>query len=254
MTRVVTCDNIISVKWVEFAQSFREDVVAVFRIRISEVSKYSSYLYSLLQYSEIERAKRYHKEEDRIRFLIARASLRILLGKFISKNPSEINFKLGENKKPILTQKSAICFNTSHSGDLILIAISRSEVGIDIEKANKKFPFRDILTHSFNQQEQDFIIDSTASCYSFFQTWTRKEALVKATAQGIDANFSNMPSLDGRHEVAIEINGSTAEWTVSSFEAAPEYIAAIARPSALTASRLIFCDMGEELFKPFAEA
>jgi 4'-phosphopantetheinyl transferase len=228
---VVTCDLLPSIDWVEIPESLVAGGVGIVRVQVSSNKKHAHQLHSLLQPDEVLRARKYHKEEDHYRFLIARANLRILLGKCTNQPPAKINFALGANKKPLATNTPGLHYNISHCKDWVLIALAGVEVGIDIEKV--------------------FITQSPTSRLAFFRAWTRKEAFVKATAQGIDADFSSMPALDGRHYLADSRSSPLPDWTVSSFEAAPDYVAAIARPTALPPNCLHFWEVGEALFGPF---
>lgn len=223
------------------------------RVQVSSHKKWAPQLQALLQPAEAVRAKKYYKEEDQYRFLIARVSLRILLGKYANQHPAKITFALGANKKPLATNTPGLHYNISHCRDWILLAIADAEVGVDVEKVDALFPFEDILPDSFSSPEQEFITQSPASRHAFYQAWTRKEAFVKATAQGIDADFSSIPALDGQHYVASSKHSPIADWTVSSFAVASDYVAALARPSALLAGGLHFCEVSKEFFCPFSE-
>jgi 4'-phosphopantetheinyl transferase len=248
---VVTCDLLPSINWVEIPESLVAGGVGIVRVQVSSNKKHAHQLHSLLQPDEVLRARKYHKEKDHYRFLIARASLRILLGKYTNQSPAKINFALGANKKPLATNTAGLRYNISHCKDWVLIALADVEVGIDVEKVDASFPFEDMLSHSFSPQEQAFITQSPASRLAFFRAWTRKEAFVKATAQGIDVDFSSMPALDGRHYLADSRSSPLPDWTVSSFEAAPDYVAAIVRPRALPPNSLHFWEASEALFSPF---
>jgi 4'-phosphopantetheinyl transferase len=248
---VVTCSLIPSIKWIETPGSLIEGEVVIVRVQVSSVQKQVHQLHALLNPDEVIRAKKYYKEEDYYRFLIARISLRILLAKYTNQHPAKINFVLGANKKPLVVNVPGLHYNISHCKDWVLIAIADVEVGVDVEKVDPLFPFEDIITSSFSSQEQAFVTQNPASRRAFFQTWTRKEAFVKATGEGINADFSSVPALDGRHYLASSRSDSATSWTISSFEAAPDYVAAIARPTTSPSGGLCFCEADEALFSSF---
>ncbi|MGI4740012.1 MAG: 4'-phosphopantetheinyl transferase family protein [Janthinobacterium lividum] len=228
------------VAWEQPSAAAIENEIAVFRIGLNDKSKLIHYLASFLQADELARAERYHKISDQKRFIITRAVLRILLGKYANQTPYEIEFSIGLNKKPTFKNNLGLHYNVSHSKSWALIAVATVEVGIDVEKVDQHFVFQDILQHSFSLQEKNIIQNSGESRGLFYQSWTRKEALVKATARGIDADFYAIPSLDGIYHLQDERNAK--EWVVSSFGISPTYVAAVAYPVDARARSLRFYD------------
>jgi 4'-phosphopantetheinyl transferase len=152
---------------------------------------------AVLQTDELRRAQRYHRAEEYSRFLLARAALRLVVGAYVRLPPAHLRFKPGVNKKPLLREVPGLHYNVSHAGDWVLLAVATAEVDIDVERLDPLFTFQDILDHSFSLDEKVFIERSPVPYKAFYQLWTRKEAFVKATGRGIDAEFSQMPALDG---------------------------------------------------------
>ncbi|MDQ6630282.1 MAG: 4'-phosphopantetheinyl transferase, partial [Verrucomicrobiota bacterium] len=92
-------------------------------------------LAKILSSDEKERAARFHFVKDKNRFVVARGFLRKILGSYLKIEPREIIFDYGAHGKPVLRGKKSLQFNLSHSGDLMLCAISRErDLGIDLEK------------------------------------------------------------------------------------------------------------------------
>lgn len=226
---VILCTPFQRVTWCHWSVCMYTDDTAVFRIKLPEVALNTSLLSALLQPGELARAKRYFREEDRNRFLIARTILRILIGNYLKQHPAMIQFNLGINNKPDLGEGTGWHVNVSHSDKWVLVAVSRATVGIDVERVNEKFQFLDVLTQSFNADEQWVIKNGPNDQELFYRLWTRKEAVVKATAKGIDDDFFLIPSLDGRHQSTDKLLGSTINWVVTSFNVCDGYPAAIAQ-------------------------
>lgn len=202
--------------------------LAVFRIKVSANEEFIPELSALLHADELARAQRYHQLADRQRFVVARAALRSILGRYLACAPTAIEFVVGANKKPVIRDSPGLCYNVSHSKDWVLIAVSTTEVGVDVEAVDPLFPFHEILPHSFSLPERQAVAGSPAGAQLFYQLWTRKEALVKATARGIDDGFSTIPALDGAHQQAAASGRETADWLVSSFAVAAGYVGAVA--------------------------
>lgn len=218
--------------------------VAIFRVPVAENRSFAPQATALLTANERLRAQRYHRAQDHDRFLLGRAALRLILGAYIGQPPAGLHFEPGPNKKPWLREAPDLHYNVTHAGNWILLAVAPTEVGIDVERLDSAFTFQEVLDHSCSLTERSFINRSPVPYCAFYQLWTRKEALVKATAQGIDAEFSQVPALDGRHSVAD--TGAEPEWLVSSFEVAADYVAAVAYPATLGGS-LRFYEAGPEL-------
>ena len=243
---VISCNTLPEITWLTTVDFASKNEVALFRIRISENQSFIPQLLALLRPDELLRAKRYHRETDQQRFIVARAALRILLGNYSSRPPTDIRFVNGVNHKPLLQNEPNVHYNVSHSKDWILIAVSPAEIGVDVEGIDPLFPFRDVLLHSFSLPERAAIERSNASLHLFYQLWTRKEALVKATARGIDAEFSTIPALDGQHQLN-DAAGYSAPWVVSSFAVDAGYVGAVAyQPAPAVALRLY--SLGTSLF------
>lgn len=221
--------------------------VAVCRVAVAENQHHAPRLWELLTGAEQQRARRYHAAADYHRFVIGRAALRLLLGGCLGLPPTALHFAPGDNHKPILATAPELHYNVSHSGNWVLIAIAAVAVGVDVEKINAQFPFEEVLEHSFSEPERMFIGRHPAQPAAFYRLWTRKEAFVKATAQGIDADFTRVPALDGRHPWQATYPNTVADWTVSSFAAAPGYVAAVAYPAAIPAGQVRFYEVGEGL-------
>lgn len=184
----------------------------------------------LLSADERDRAGRYYQQADRERFVISRGALRILLGRYLDIPSADITFENGTNKKPAVKNITDINihYNTTHSGNYILIAIAATSVGIDIENLEPLFPYTDILEHSFSGHEIAFIDEAAHKLETFYTLWTRKEALLKATAKGIDDDIKQVPCMDGRHNIAHSIIMSDQNWMINSFKLDEAYVCSLA--------------------------
>src|SRR5438093_345520 len=73
-------------------------------------------------------AARFRFALDRRRFSIARASLRLILARYLEAGPADLKFEHGAYGKPRLAldqNRYGVQFNLSHSNQLALIAIAR---------------------------------------------------------------------------------------------------------------------------------
>ena len=201
------------------------DSIHVWRLQLSTNLHLVNNMASLLSPDEVTRANSYLQEKDRQRFILSRGMLRLILAKYLSEPAEHIQFSIGENKKPFVQSNSpSLQYNVAHAGDWVLIIVSNSPVGIDIEHINPVFDYSEILPVCFSSDEANFI----QSRKSFYLLWTRKEALVKATGKGIDNDMLFVPCMDGIHELPAKKTGSDKNRAVVSFEIGEEYIGSIA--------------------------
>jgi 4'-phosphopantetheinyl transferase len=139
--------------------------------------------------------KNFRRWQDAQLSLLGLYLLRYSLKQFEKKlDISELNFN--SNSKPYLNGEN-LEFNISHSGDIVVCAISdQFEIGIDIEI------LKDIDVGDFKGQMTDnelkkviYANDVTAS---FFDFWTQKEAVLKAQGSGIIEFMQSFEIIDKR--------------------------------------------------------
>lgn len=99
-------------------------------------------------------------------------------------------FDYGPAGKPRLAGHDGPRFNISHSGTLAVIAVARVEVGIDVECRNAPVP--DVPPGVFAAIEAREIQSADDPLVAFYDTWTRKEALVKAMGAGLGESIANL--------------------------------------------------------------
>jgi 4'-phosphopantetheinyl transferase len=82
---------------------------------------------------EVVRAEGFANARARRRFVVARGTLRALLGDLLDEHPQSLPIEAGPGGKPRLADtEPRLHFNVSHSGDLALICIADGvEVGVD---------------------------------------------------------------------------------------------------------------------------
>jgi 4'-phosphopantetheinyl transferase len=204
--------------------------VDLWRVSVSANLPLLTNFLATLRPEEIARANRYYRIGDRNTFIISRGATRDILGKYLSLQPSSIEFELGINKKPYVKNDQDLHFNISHSGDWILIGISNSEIGVDTELINKAFAYKEILPYNFSAREVDYI-NQDRSLSRFFMLWTRKEALIKATGEGLNDNLKLITCLDGIHFTQSNIISSANDWLINTFKLNENYLASIATNS-----------------------
>ena len=146
--------------------------------------------WGILSADEQDRAKRFHFEIHRSRFVAGRAFLRLLLSSYLKAQPQLLVFDYGMYGKPTLIPEQnpeQIKFNLSHSDALALYAFAyEREMGIDIERI-QSFPDMDqVAARSFSKREYNTWVElpDAEKANAFSRCWTRKEAFIKAIGNG----------------------------------------------------------------------
>ncbi|MGN6393952.1 MAG: 4'-phosphopantetheinyl transferase family protein [Mucilaginibacter sp.] len=184
---------------------------------------------AILPADEKDRANRFYRQNDRNRFLISRWALRTILARYLGLEPSAMIFEAGKNKKPHIKNPGGLSlhYNLSHSAENILLAVSDEAIGADVEFINRDFGYSEVLADNFSLEEVSYINEAD-HINRFFVLWTRKEAITKATAQGLDCDLTLLPGLEGPHSVQTGIIASDNDWQISSFIINEKYAASVA--------------------------
>ena len=161
-------------------------------------------LLSYLTEEEIIKSKDYKSEIAKINYLVSRAILNLSLKGLLEKEINDLILKRDKNNKPYLENTIGLKFNISHTEGLVLLAFSKREVGIDVEKINFKFEFKDILENCFTRDE---IINIDNNIISFYRYWTAKEAYLKCDGIGLIRNLKEIEIISFENEF-IKINDS----------------------------------------------
>jgi 4'-phosphopantetheinyl transferase len=213
--------------------------VDVWSVRLDEPAKAGSEV-DVLSPDEIARASRFHFEKDRIHFARCRSALRDLLAEYLTIPAGEIRFEYLTSGKPQLAAEqnpSALQFNVSHSANMALIAVgSEHRLGVDIEKIRGDVDTTTLAERFFSLRERAGLqaLPDHLRVPGFFACWTRKEAFLKATGEGLsfpleDFSVTTHPDLDPEIE---EIKGSTDEakqWFLADLSVVDGFRATVAR-------------------------
>jgi 4'-phosphopantetheinyl transferase len=152
----------------------------------------------LLDISERRRAHQFRRIEDRDAFVACRGALRLLLARFLAREPAALRFSYGEHEKPSL-EDGACAFNVTRTAGLALIAISASgRLGIDLERIREDVDL-DALATAFLRPVDGRVLarlPRKRRTRAFFRLWVRHEARVKATGRGLVVPADTSPGTD----------------------------------------------------------
>jgi 4'-phosphopantetheinyl transferase len=157
---------------------------------LGDVSDRLGELETELPDDELQRASRFKVVEARHRFVLGRTLLRLQLGQLLHVEPARLKLSVGDRGKPRLAAPVAsppTCFNLSHSGDIVVLAVAAVDIGIDVERLRKIANAEGLARRYFSPAEQELVCGLTGAGrdHAFLRIWTRKEAYLKATGIGV---------------------------------------------------------------------
>lgn len=207
-------------------------------------------LVATLSTDERTRAAAFRFERDRRAYMVARGALRTLIGRYARCDPRDATFAYGPRGKPSLHSPQApVCFNVSHSGELALLAFSaHSELGVDVEKKRTLSDLVGLAQSVFSPRElavvqtlseppvrarrrSDAFELGGANHDAFFRCWTRKEAFIKATGEGLGRSLQSFDVSLSENEPAqlqrVDSDLFPSRWSMSELPIDAGYAAAL---------------------------
>lgn len=136
---------------------------------------------------ERARVHRFRRPADRLRYAIARGLARAVVSAVIDKTPETLHFAAtcrrcgGPHGKPGLPG-TGIELSWSHSGRYVVLAVAREvSVGVDVEDASARRHVPELADEMLSEAEHRYPQGSA----DLLRTWVRKEAVLKATGDGL---------------------------------------------------------------------
>ena len=203
------------------APALGPDQVHVWVVSLDPQAVAASHPFTATTGVERDRAARFTRRKDAERYLIAHGALRSILAGYLTCDPLAIRFGVRENGKPYV-EDGWLEFNLSHSDALALVGVARGRrVGVDIEAIRPIPDLEHLVSRICTADELATLagLEARQRERAFFAMWTRKEALGKATGEGIGGVFR-----DARGPEAKWQGG----WTVAELTDLPGYAACVA--------------------------
>jgi 4'-phosphopantetheinyl transferase len=219
----------------------QKDEVHVWAARVSEhlhrVEQYST----VLSANEKQTSARFVYDKDRNCYMIAHGLLRGLLARYLHCKPEELGFIANEYGKPELlptSNTSGLCFNLSHSGDRVLIAVTcGTQVGVDVERVREDLDVLELARAQFATDEIENLerLEPAERARVFFHYWTCKEAVTKAIGRGLSIPLADFTIERGADDVDRVVwlvpaaqYADQSSWSIFAFNVFDGYAAAVA--------------------------
>lgn len=192
-------------------------VVAQRDLRAASI-KYAS-LEEKLSTVEMEKFKAFKDGPSSWGFAVGRLITREVISQIYGIKPSEVSIQIEELGRPRLEYPCGLGVSISHSGPFVALALSLDgECGVDIESSNALPACLPIHDRFFSTQEKLWLEGAGNHLdkgQRFLRLWTRKEAYLKATGQGLaglspQLDFAGLP-------LCNESEGRTAPFQLNGF-------------------------------------
>jgi 4'-phosphopantetheinyl transferase len=198
-----------------------------------EVARVSAWLAP----AEHARAARFGREGLGQRYMAGRALLRWLLGRTLGLPPHAVPIVRGIRGRPQLEGDTGIDFNVSHTAGIALIGIARGRrVGVDVERVDRVVRADGLAAKFLTAAERATLapLPEDDRRVRFLRYWTCKEAMSKATGDGLSAPFRE---LEVRLTDPMELAGGPApyqpaRWQLARVDVPAGFLATVALWSA----------------------
>jgi 4'-phosphopantetheinyl transferase len=238
--------------WLSYAQPnhLGEAEVHLWVVSLAVTPEKSSHFQSILSVDEQERAGGFQRIRDAQRYVVARGSLRRLLGAYLAIEPDRVQFAYDAFGKPRLAGPVPLTFlnfSVSHCDDRGLLGFVRGhKIGVDLERVRTEIEVEDLAERYFSPNEFQRLCSLPADQRreAFYCAWTRKEAYLKGRGEGLSYGLDEVEVSLAPGEPAIILVASddpdvSRRWTVQHLSPAPGYIGAVAVEAANIAFRCL---------------
>ncbi|KMQ67796.1 hypothetical protein ACM39_10635 [Chryseobacterium sp. FH2] len=158
-------------------------------------------LFSLLPENMVQSVNKYKNINDRKARVIAKLLLEILVRKMFPDQNFFWNLYSKDSFSKPYFKGLEINFNTSHNENLCIVcAVQKDKCGIDSETV-KPLDWK-IYNDFLHPDEKRFINRQTNQQAAFYEIWTKKEAVLKASGLGI---ARELESIDA-HKKMVTVN------------------------------------------------
>lgn len=201
-------------------------------VDLRNLEDFAADLRLLLNSAETQHYARYTNLAAQRAFLGSRGCLRLLAAHYLHQNAAALQIITGSHGKPALADFPDFHFNISHSHERLALLFAPCECGVDIECGSRKVDYTPIMARFFKPAEIRSWQQQAEPQQAFFRGWTRKEAYLKATGEGISGlskvQISFAPGLSNPVISSEADPQNQAEWHFHDFDLAPDYLGAVA--------------------------
>jgi 4'-phosphopantetheinyl transferase len=184
----------------------------------------------LLSAEERTRRARLLSVRGRKRSTVAYALSRIVLARELDADPAELRIERvcahcgGRHGKPRVVGAD-VRFSIAASADRVAVAVTRgAEVGVDVEQVNPDLEVAELTADVLSPAER-----GASSPVGLLTYWTRKEAVLKATGDGLHVPLSDLTvSGPGEPPALLDWGGTSRRFQLYDLHPGAGYLATLA--------------------------
>lgn len=197
----------------------------------------------LLSDDEVAQEGRFYFADDRKRYLVTRAMVRMVLSRYARIAPEHWAFSKNAYGRPAIAdaiveaeaQARGLSFNLSHTRGLIALAVTRGrELGIDVENIATRAVSLDVAERFFSPIEVAELACVAADRQQdrFFEYWTLKESYIKARGMGLSLPLDRFSFSFPHHStVSLSIDPDLQDradrWSFWQYRPTADYLMAV---------------------------
>jgi 4'-phosphopantetheinyl transferase len=207
-------------------------------------------LVGLLDPAERERWAGYRSDADRERFLVGCGLAKAAIAARTGQRPADVSLdrtcrQCGRphgkpSVRPDGTPSGGLELSVAHSGDLVAVAVAMAPVGVDVEQLDGRRhelgggDSASLARMVLAEPERAALaaVHPSGRARAFLVAWTRKEAVTKATGDGLRVPFGDVvvlgPDAGAPRLLAWPYPRDPGSVSLLDLEAAPGYVAALA--------------------------
>lgn len=225
--------------------------VHLWRSNLSVNPSRTALFWNILSQDEKDRANRFRFEKDRMHYIVARGTLRTLLGQYFGKNAQSLQFTYSEFNKPMLENEQGLQFNISHAAGLGLFSFTKeSDIGVDLERVDESIEVQKLAGRFFSKNEVEtiFALAENFQAKAFFYCWTRKEAFIKGHGEGLSLPLDQFEVSILESDV-VQLKSiawspsETNQWSLYSFEPQRNIVGSLAVKGEV--KKIVYLDANE---------
>jgi 4'-phosphopantetheinyl transferase len=201
-------------------------------------------LAGLLDAAERERWADFRRDADRDRFAVGCALAKTVIAACTGRRPAEVSLdrtcrQCGRPHGKPSAGPGDPELSVAHSGDLVAVAMAAAPVGVDVEQVDGR-PHQvgggdpdSLARRVLAEPERAALaaVDPSGRARAFLVAWTRKEAVTKATGDGLRVPFGDVvvaADAAGPRVIAWPYPADPGNVSLLDLDAAPGYVAALA--------------------------